>query len=177
MATLTCPLPSNINPLSPNGFKFSISKLPEVDFFCQSVNIPGILLGAPEFATPFSLAPLPGDTLTYDTLEVQFIVDEGMVNYQVIYNWIVALGFPNDYSQYTTFVNNDQRNIVGELAKNFSDGTLQILNSSNNPVKTISFVDLFPISIGSLTFQSTNDGVNYLIGNASFKFGYYKFLD
>lgn len=176
MATLTCPIPSNINPLSPNGFQFSITKLPEVNFFCQSINIPGITLGAPEFGTPFSLAPIPGETLTYDTLNVQFLVDESMTNYQAIYNWIVALGFPQSYEQYTTFVSDDQRGIIGELAKNFSDGTLQILNSSNNPAKTIQFRDLFPISIESLTFMSTAEDVQYLVGNATFKFGFYEFL-
>lgn len=176
MATLTCPIPSNINPLSPNGFQFNISKLPEVNFFCQSVNIPGITLGAPEFATPFSMAPIPGETLTYDTLNVQFLVDETMTNYQAIYNWIIALGFPQSYDQYTTFVSEDQRGIIGELAKNFSDGFLQILGSANRPVKTIHFRDMFPIGIDSLTFTSTSEDVQYLIGNATFKFGYYEFV-
>jgi len=46
---LSCPIPSNINPLSPNGFLFNILKLPNLSFFCQSVNLPGITLGAPEF--------------------------------------------------------------------------------------------------------------------------------
>ena len=172
MATLTCPIPSNINPLSPNGFQFSISKLPEVNFFCQTVNIPGITLGAPEFGTPFMQTPIPGETLTYDTLNVQFLVDESMTNYQAIYNWIVALGFPQSYEQYTTFVSEDQRGIIGELAKNFSDGTLQILGSSNNPVKTIQFRDMFPIAIESLTFTSKSEDVQYMIAKAKYKIRY-----
>ena len=92
--TISCPIPSNISPLSPNGFMFSVTKLPQVDFFCQQVNLPGITLGSPEFGNPFNVAPIPGETLTYDTLEVQFLVDESMQNYRAIYNWVVALGFP-----------------------------------------------------------------------------------
>ena len=173
--TITCPIPSNINPLSPNGFMFSIQKLPELNFFAQSVNLPGITLGSPEFGNPFQTQPIPGESLTYDQLTVQFLVDETMSNYQAIYNWIVALGFPNDYEQYTTFINDDARGITSELATNYSDATLQILSGNNQIVKTIQFIDLFPIALDSLQFAGTNTDVQYLIGNATFRYGYYKF--
>jgi hypothetical protein len=173
--TISCPIPSNINPLSPNGFLFNIQKLPELSFFCQQVNLPGITLGSPEFGNPFQTQPIPGETLTYDQLTVQFLVDESMTNYQAIYNWIVALGFPNDYEQYTTFVNDDDRGAISELARNYSDATLQILGGNNQTVKTVQFIDLFPIAIDSLLFQGTNTDVNYLVGSATFRYGYYKF--
>jgi hypothetical protein len=171
---MTISIPAGLNPLSPNGFNFSISKVPGVTFFCQQATIPGIMLGDPTFSTPFSTQPLPGDTLSYDPLTIQFLIDEEMLNYNVIYNWIVALGFPESYTQYTTLLSNDQT-AYGELAKNYSDATLQILDSSNNPVRTVTFQDVFPTSLETLTFASTNDGVNYLIGSATFKFGLYRF--
>lgn len=173
--TLTCPIPANINPLSPNGFMFTIQKLPSITFFCQEANLPGITLGAPEFANPFNLQPIPGETLTYDTLNVKFLVDEAMENYQSIYNWIVALGFPQSYDQYITYFNEEQRIVVSELAANYSDATLSILGSSNNTVKTIRFIDMFPVTLDSLMFQSGNNDVQYLVGNATFRYGYYKF--
>ena len=174
-STITCPVPTNINPLSPNGFLFNIQKLPKISFFCQSVNLPGITLGAPEFGNPFNIAPIPGETLTYDQLTVQFLVDENMENYQSIYNWIVALGFPESYDQYITFTGNDTNN-YSELAKNYSDATLQILTGNNNVAKSVQFIDLFPIGIDSLQFAGTNNDVQYLIGNATFRYGFYKFL-
>jgi hypothetical protein len=176
MTNLTCPIPDNINPLSPNGFLFSIQKLPKLNFFCQQVNLPGIQLGSPEFGNPFQTAPIPGETLTYDQLSVQFLVDANMENYISIYNWIVALGFPNNYEQYVNFLNEDQRGITSELAKNYSDATLTILGNNNTPIRTIEFVDMFPSSIDSLMFQSTNNDVQYLVGNATFRYHYYKFV-
>jgi hypothetical protein len=176
MNTLTCPIPANITPLSPNGFLFSIQKLPELNFFCQQVNLPGITLGAPEFGNPFQIQPIPGETLTYDQLQVQFLVDAEMLNYTAIYNWIIALGFPNEYEQYTNFINQDQRGAVSELARNYSDATLQILAGNNQAVRTVQFIDLFPIAIDSLMFAGTNTDVNYLVGNATFRYGYYKIL-
>ena len=171
---MTISIPAGLNPLSPNGFNFSVSKVPNVTFFCQQATIPGIMLGDPTFSTPFSTQPLPGDTLSYDPLTIQFLIDEEMLNYNVIYNWIVALGFPESYTQYTTLLANDQTQ-YDELAKNYSDGVLQILDSNNNPVRSVTFYDMFPTSLETLTFASTNDGVNYLTGTATFKFGHYRF--
>lgn len=171
---MTISIPAGLNPLSPNGFNFSISKAPNVTFFCQSASIPGIMLGDPSFSTPFSTQPLPGDTLSYDPLTVEFLIDEQMLNYNIVYNWIVALGFPESYQQYTTLLAGDTVQ-YGELAKNYSDATLQILDSNNNPIRTVTFYDLFPTSLETLTFASTNESVNYLVGSATFKFGHYKF--
>lgn len=173
---LSCPVPDNVSPLSPNGFMFNIQKLPSVSFFAQQVNLPGITIGQPEFGNPFGIAPIPGDTLTYDTLQVQFLVDESMSNYRAIYNWVVALGFPENYDQYVNFLNASDALTTSELAKNYSDATLTILGGSNNAVQTVQFHDLFPVSIDSLTFQSTNQDVQYLVGNATFRYAYYKFI-
>lgn len=174
--TITCPIPETITPLSPNGFMFSIQKLPELQFFCQEANLPGITLGAPEFGNPFQTQPIPGESLTYDQFTVRFMVDEKMENYKAVYNWIIALGFPNNYDQYISLVNAEQRGALSELASNYSDGTLQILGSNNKPTQIVQFVDMFPIGLDSLLFQSTNSDVNYLIGSAVFRYGHYKFL-
>jgi hypothetical protein len=176
MNNLSCPIPSNINPLSPNGFMFTIQKLPELNFFCQQVNLPGVLLGEPEFANPLSRQPIPGETLTYDQLQVQFLIDEQMINYKSIYNWLLALGFPTGYDDYINFLNEDDRLVTTELAKNYSDASLHILGSNNTVIQTVQFTDVFPVSIDTLTFQSTNQDVNYLIGNATFRYGFYKFV-
>jgi hypothetical protein len=97
-----------------------------------------------------------------------------MLNYNIIYNWIISLGFPESYQQYTTLLAGDTVQ-YDELAKNYSDGVLQILDSNNNPVRSVTFYDCFPTTLETLTFASTNVDVSYLIGSATFKFGHYKF--
>jgi hypothetical protein len=174
--TLSCPLPQNINPLSPNGFNFTVLKLPTITFFCQQANLPGLTFGEPTFANPFASVPIPGDHITYDTLNVNFLIDEDMANYKAIWNWIIALGFPQSYDQYIAFTNADQSGVLNELAKNYSDATLEILGSNNTPVSTVQFVDVFPVSLDSVLFQSTNQDVPYLVGTATFRYSYYKFI-
>lgn len=173
--TLSCPIPSNINPLSPNGFQFSIAKLPELVYFAQQVNLPEITITPPEQNTPFTSVAIPGDIMTFGELNVQFLVDENMANYKAIHNWMKGLGFPESYENYTDFINSSTSQ-VSELQKNYSDGTLQILGSNNKPVQTIQFVDLFPVSLQSLTFESTVSDVQYLMGNVTFKYTLYKFI-
>lgn len=173
--TLACPLPGDITPMSPNGFNFIINKLPELTFFCQQVTLPALSIGAPEQNNPFINVPIPGETATFDQLQIQFLVDAEMKNYKAIYNWLVALSFPEKYEQYTNFINDDA-NKYSELAKNYSDGSLSMLTGNNNIAATASFIDLFPISLEGLTFQSTNTDVQYLVGNATFRYTYYKFL-
>lgn len=165
-------IPTNINPLSPNGFQFSIQKLPELTYFAQQVALPSINLPNVAVNTPFSTIQIAGDLLNYDPLSIDFLVDESMANYLAIRDWIIAMGFPEDYQQYISYLNKDNANI-GKLANNHSDGTLQILGSNNVPIHTITFVDLVPISLGNMTFVSTSSDVSYITCNAIFEFTYF----
>jgi len=176
MQPMTCPIPGNINPLQSNGFLLGINKLPEISFFCQEANLPEISLPSAEMESPLSLMPIPGDKMTYGELNVIFLVDEDMSNYVAVHNWIVGMGFPESHDQYKNFISDrtDSFN-KSPLVSGYSDGTLQILNSSNRPSRTIQFVDLVPISLSSLQLQSNTSDTIYLAGNASFRYTYYKF--
>ena len=176
-AQWTTKLPQNINPLSPTGFRFNIQKLPGLQFFCQTVNLPGIVLGDPSFGTPFARVPVPGETLTFADLNVQFLVDEDMANYKAIQGWLYGLGFPQDYQQYVKFQQFDKTSIGpnNDLSKNYSDASLFILTNNSTENILLSFRNLFPASLEGLTFTGVDADVNYLIGNATFKYSYYEF--
>ena len=44
--------PAKMDYASPIQFRFKCTKLPNVEFFCQSANLPGISLGSATQATP-----------------------------------------------------------------------------------------------------------------------------
>ena len=44
--------PTKFDYASPIQFRFKMSKLPEVEFFVQTANIPGINLGSADMTTP-----------------------------------------------------------------------------------------------------------------------------
>ena len=170
-------IPTNMNPLSPTGFKFYINKLPKLQFFSQSVNLPGIVLGEPSFGTPFARIPVPGEQLTFDDLRIQFLVDETLENYTAIQRWLFGLGYPQEYAQYSDFLNTDTITAGpnSELTRNFSDASLFILTNNNTESILLNFRNVFPTSIESLTFTGVDSDVTYLIGNATFKYSYYEF--
>ena len=174
MQPLTCPIPNNINPLQSNGFMFAINKLPEVSYFCQEATLPDLTLPAAPASSPLVDYPIPGEKLTFGELSITFLIDEEMTNYKAIHDWMVGLGFPKRHEQYRAFVNQGG-STTSELYKGYSDATLQILSSSNNPVRTIMFHDVFPTSLGSLQLQSNVDGTVYLAGNATFLYTLYEF--
>lgn len=173
----SCPFPTNINPLHANGYKFAITKLPDVTYFCQEVTLPQIMLGDIMQATPLTMIALPGDQITYDLLTMDFLVDSTMSNYVAIHNWMVGLGFPESNSQFTDYISGVEGfSSTSDSGKEYSDAILQILDGSNNPVRSIQFIDLVPQALEGLTFTSTSQDVQYLVGRASFRYTYYKFI-
>jgi hypothetical protein len=171
--------PSDLDYLKPNGFKFQIHNLPNVSYFCQAANIPAIQIGSPEFQTPLSNIPVPGDKLTYGDLVIRFLVQENMSNYLELYNWLVGLGFPESREQYKNW-NEAQRyrfpaisdKRLGALG-NFSDADFFILDSDNNPNVKITYYDVFPVSLEALDFDISSGRADFLVGIAAFKYRQY----
>tara|TARA_B110000967_G_C18672945_1_gene454024 strand:+ start:234 stop:761 length:528 start_codon:yes stop_codon:yes gene_type:complete len=154
-------LTTNINFLSPVEFQFALKRLPNVQFFVQTANVPGITSGSTTRATPFKDLDEPGDKLSYDDFTVNIICDEGMETYREISDWLVALTYPKSFDQYAslnpeTFGSGGSAiNVDGDGIK--SDGTLLILNSNKNPSVKVKFSGLFPIAVGSIELNTAGD--------------------
>ena len=174
--TLSCPIPENINPLSPNGYMFTIEKLPSLSFFCQEVTLPALTLPEASQLNPFTKISLAGDQLEFDTLRVQFLVDEKMENYKAIHYWLISLGFPETHEQYKNYMDSASIQGLSEVAKSSSDATLVVLGNNNTPIQTIQFVDCLPESLESMTFVSNAQDVQYLVGSVTFRYTNYKFV-
>ena len=142
--------PKNINPLADVQFKFEIAALPNTSFFVQTCNLPGISLEAQTIATPqhqnFSRHT---GIITYEALDVTFMIDEYLKNWQEVYEWMIG-----DVSKYTTAV-------------------LTILSSSMNPTMEVHFKDIFPTSLSAISFDSTTTDPVYQVATISFNYTEY----
>jgi len=161
--------PSNKNFLSPLNFKFQIKKAPHVNFFIQKVNIPPLLLVAPEIPNPFVKAPIPGDHINYSDLSITFKVDEDLQNYLEIHEWIKALGKPHDFDQYRAI--EEKKSWTGDGI--YSDITVSILSSTKSPNYEVTYVDAHPVSLSGIEFNTTDGDVNYIEATAVFKYTLY----
>ena len=92
--------PSVLDYASPVQFRFKCSKLPTVEFFCQTANIPGISIGTASMPTGLKDIPIPGEKVSYSDLAISFLVDENLNNYKEIHDWIIGLGFPQNHTQF-----------------------------------------------------------------------------
>jgi hypothetical protein len=170
-------LPKTYDYLRPNAFRFGVKDIPNVSFTCQSANIPDIQLGYAVQPTPFVDIPTIGDKINFGELAIRFLISEDMSNYLELYRWIVAIGFPKDYNQFSTFVKDRPSrfpfvtNINGtsEILA-YSDATLTILDSTNTAKVNIIFKNLFPTSLSALDFDIASGSVEYFTAIASFKY-------
>ena len=141
---------ANRNFLAPVGFKFSLSKFPKVDFFCNSARIPEISLGTAIQPSYLKEIDIPGEKLIYGDLSIRFLVDEQLENYVAVHNWLTGLGFPETPQQFID--KTTDRDGLRDFQEQFCDGSLHILNSNYNDVAIVKFKDIFPTSITSLDF-------------------------
>ena len=186
--------PTSLDYASPTQFKFQITKLPKVEYFCTSVNLPALALSEVRQPTPFVDVPLPGTTLTYSPLNMTFLVDENLENYQEIHGWLVGLGFPRDHSEFRNLIGagSDRFPVSNESVSTepgkvkfgttdqgptFSDATLTVLTSKNNPQVEIRFRDLFPVSLTGLQYDQQATDVEYLTSTVVFRYTIYDFAN
>ncbi|MEK9912552.1 MAG: hypothetical protein VW580_01400 [Flavobacteriaceae bacterium] len=165
--------PTNRNFLSQLGFKFQIKKLPNTNYFVQSVNLPAITLGESGEDNPFVRIPVPGDHLVYSDLILQFRVDEDFQNYLELHNWLTGLGFPEGFTQYKTLEDQALKE-QGSGGGIYSDGSLIILDSAMNPNIQIDFQDMYITSLTDLEFSSISTDVDYVVCTAGFRYKIYK---
>jgi len=165
----------NRNYMSPIGFEFSIARFPKVSFFSNTASIPEVSIGGAEQANYLKQLMHPGDRVEYGELPIQFLVDEDMLNYTLIHNWITGLGFPQSMQQFVEWTTDEQGQ--RDLKLQYSDATLKILNSNYNTIAQIKFWDLYPTSLSTLEFTATDTDINYLTANVTFSFLYYQILD
>ena len=180
--------PTELDYADPTKFKFSITKLPKVEFFTTTANIPGISLGEAIFPTPFKQIPIQGDDLTFDNLEITFLVDEKLENYRELHQWLVGIGFPKARTQFTSFRKDESttfptaESVKGDVTNPgtpsgvqamYGDATLTILSNKNNPLLEVRFRDVYPASLSGLDYNQNATDVEYLTATCDFKYTLY----
>lgn len=135
--------PVTHNPLLANYYELTLDRIPNIVYFCQSVNLPGLAAGVTEqptiFAYPVKLAV---GSVSFEDFSITFKVDENLNNWKEIYNWI------RETTNYNT--NTNKLN----YKEHWSDATLLITNSSYKPKIKVTFNKIFPIALTGIQFSS-----------------------
>lgn len=163
---------ANKNFLSPVGFKFVLTRLPNVDFFCQSATLPSVVLGDFKTPTMFQSLPMYGTELMYGKLQLTFKIDEDLKNFREIHEWMNALGITESFEEYSKLADAS----LAHSKRPYSDGSLMILTSSKNPTHEIKFLELFPTSLSGMSFSAATDDISYMEATVEFAFRNYTFV-
>jgi len=145
---------------SPIGFRLIIDsqRYPNAQFSVQTASIPEISVSAATYATPQRTIAIAGDKVEYSDFSCTFIVDEQLENYYEIHEWLVGL-----------VTEPEDRN-----TRKTRDLSLLVLDSHNNVSREIQFVDAYPTTLSTLDFDAKNTDVEYLVGDVTFGYSYFK---
>ena len=182
--------PTELDYADPSKFLFKCNKLPKVEFFTTQVNLPGVNLGDVVIPTPFKELPVQGHTLTFENLQLQFMVDEKLENYIELHQWLVGIGFPKSRNQFSSFRTRNANAFPGDPVENtgsattdsnavgvqqmYSDATLTITSSKNNPTVEVRFSDIYPVSLSALQFDQQVGDTTYLTATVDFSYTLYE---
>ena len=161
--------PVNTNPLQATKFLLSFSRIPNTQYFCQEVNLPGVTLGTVDRVTPFLDMYSPGTKLKYDPLDVTFIVDEELQSWKDMYKWFISIADPDGFE-------NRDHSLQLQQQKHFSDATLTILSALNNPIMRVEFTNCFPLTMNGIDFDTKQDANHIVTCTANFRYQSYKYL-
>lgn len=161
---MTCK--SNINPLYNSYFTLTFGRgTKQFELNCQKANIPGCAL--PDHPQPTILGttvPIPTLQFTYDTLNVEFIIDSQLENWKSLYSWM-----------------RNMSNIADDTGYNmpYQDWHHWAVLTVYNPVNsceytTVNFKYIIPVRLSGINFQSDSADAILQKASCAFKFSYYE---
>jgi len=146
---------NNLLPLT--GFKMAVgeNQFKLLQHFAVSANMPGVNIA--EVSTTFRNLSgyVPSDHISYDALNVRVAVDENMHVYDEVFSWLSSCTTSNILP-------------VHDIVLNF-------LTSKFNITRSVSFKNVFPVSISSIEFNVQNTEVDYAYIDVGFRYDNFTF--
>jgi len=168
-------IPQNPNYLQATKYLLTFDRIGSTQYFCQSVNIPGVSIGQAPINTPMLDIYAPGNKITYNQLNIDFAVDEALDSWQQIHNWFRSIASPESFGERKRLSDAQNQYKLGNGPKGYSDATLTVLNNLNNPVLRVKFFNVFPISLSDIQFDTKMTADDIVYGTATFVFDYHNF--
>ena len=159
--------PTTTNYLYQTFFQLQIPLFKGVNYFCQRVTLPGFgTSSAIERATRFANVKIPETKVTFDNLEVTFLVDKNLNNWREIQQWMK-----------TIYLVKDHNSVLPNPKDHTSDANFILLNSAMNPNLHILFNNIFPVSLSGLEFDSSVTDFTPFTATVTFAYDTYEFVD
>ncbi len=151
--------PSTYNHLDNVKFKFQIHRLPNVNYWVQSLTLPAIQQEQSVMPGMRRDAPIPGQKIEFENLIINFIVDQNLANYYEVYEWFQRI------------------QTADTVAEMVSDCSIHFLDGNNNVQRTVDVVGAYPLVMTELSLNSDDSDVVPVAVSVTFTYQYFKFKD
>jgi len=102
------------------------------------------------------------------------LIDERMESWIEVHDWIRGMTFPEDFDDYKDLRRlNKQATRVATKRPQYSDATLTLLSSSNQPYIRMKFYECFPTTLSTFIMSSSDNPDTLLTADATFRYSYY----
>lgn len=168
--------PENTNTIQPTKYLLTFDRIATTQYFCQEVNIPGISLGSIQVPSPVFDYHVTGKKLSFNEFKIDFLIDEPMIAWRNLYDWLFAIASPVSIQQRKDLTARQNAYKTQGTFTDFSDASLTILSNLNNPLLRVQFYNMFPISLSDIDFSTKESADTILTGSATFVYEYFEFL-
>lgn len=123
------------------------------------INLPTIIIGYTEQPTSIRKIWIPGDSMEFEDMNLQFMLQEGMENWLAIMDWMFRLRDPDTI----------------DLERDVVDIAIDILDSKFNPIVLCTAIDCFPFTISDVPLNTQVEDVEPARFDVSFKLNGFKY--
>lgn len=142
------------------NFTFTLEKMSGVNFNMQTMELPAVTLTERNVNGKYIDYQDIGEKLIFDKLNIGFMVDEKLENYQKLQDWMWECVNPNKGIQ----------SLDGKLKQ---DGVLSILDKHHQPIKHYRFHSCFPSIIGPLMYNNVGTTNEHLTCTVTLSYSHY----
>ena len=165
--TLTSKQPNNLDFADPTKFRFQMTKIPKVEYNTISANVPGVDLTELTQPTRLQQLKLPGNDLTFSDLTITFIVDEDLITYRSIHDWMAGLAQMDSDEKF--------QNLLAAGADRMPGSQSRGIQTEPGKTGEISFRDCYPKSLSALEYNQNATDVEYLTASVTFGYKYHEY--
>ena len=162
----------NTDLLQSTKFILTFPRITATQFFCQAVNIPAVHTNNTEQNTPFSDLAIPGDKFQYEPLIVEFLLDEELLSWRVVHDWMRGIAFPTDFQEYRNLKHLSKYSEQVPFPQ-YADAEITTLSASNNPKVKFKFKDCFPINLSGINMDIRVGADHTMVATATFRYKRY----
>lgn len=150
-------LQNDYNTTTSASYRLVIPDHEHLNYHIQRTSLPGMRQTAVQGGITNHPFRVPGETIEYDQLTVDFLVAEDYENVLQLHQWLI-----------------EAKSKEKEYNKRLKDITLHIVNRNGVGVCEFTFYGAFPVDVGAISLDSTLNDVETPICTTTFEYQYYR---